>query len=109
MAGVTQGGNAGYAGYPPSTMSRYRTVGARSRTLLVYEGNFCVMSSKWLLDALFFVHIKQVCTTFDTVGSRIQVNNVRHTDRHRGAVQSRAIIFRYHLFSMSIAMDMENK
>ncbi len=42
--------------HPPSTMSRYWTLGALSRTLLVYKGNFCVISSTWLLGEIFFVH-----------------------------------------------------
>ena len=40
------------------TMFRYRTVGARSRTLLIYEENFCVMSSNMAAWWDIFVHIK---------------------------------------------------
>ena len=49
-----------FTGQSPYTW--YRTVGAQSRTLLVYEGNFCVMLSTWLLGEIFSFHIKQLCT-----------------------------------------------
>ncbi len=42
-----------YVQCTPYTMSWYWTVDARSRTLLVYEGNFCVMSSTWLLGEMW--------------------------------------------------------
>ncbi len=90
----------------PSTMSRYRTVGARSRKLLVYEGNFCVMSSTWLLDWLFFLLTSKQLYEPEQHGT-VQFNHVTFISfyillctgpRHR----RRCIRFHMHIWSTSL-------